>query len=346
MKKFQSIEQFKNVIRQVKDIVSFGGLDEAGNVIRVKSELPTLKFTATTKIHGTNAGIRKDKDGLIHFQSRERELSIESDNAGFCIWSMSKTEIFSDIFKLLECVVNPAGNANYDSLVIFGEWFGSNIQKGVAVSQIPEKKFAIFELHVCSGEGRIRITPEFLVPLAEKLNTNGIYLIGQFGQWEFEIDFEKPELAQAEFVSLLEKIEAECPVGKFFGVSGIGEGFVITHMSEKFPLLQAKIKGEKHSNSKVKTIVPIDIEKYNRLQDFVADETQPARMEQGIAYLKEMNIPFEQSSVGAYIKWVTGDIIKECQLEIVENQFDPKAIAKSAGNIARTYFFNYLDSIE
>ena len=70
------------------------------------------------------------------------------------------------------------------------------------------------------------------------------------------------QLSQNKFIELVEEVEKECPVSKQFNVSGIGEGIVWT-TEYKGETYRFKTKGEKHSVSKVKTVVPIDIEKIN-----------------------------------------------------------------------------------
>lgn len=45
------------------------------------------------KIDGTNASIWVDKDGNLHYGSRNRELSLENDNAGFMAWASEQKNI-------------------------------------------------------------------------------------------------------------------------------------------------------------------------------------------------------------------------------------------------------------
>ena len=53
------------------------------------AKLPILNFEGTVKVHGTNSGMQLSQDilGLINFncQSREREITVNDDNAGFAI---------------------------------------------------------------------------------------------------------------------------------------------------------------------------------------------------------------------------------------------------------------------
>lgn len=45
------------------------------------------------KIDGTNASIWADKDGNLHYGSRNRELSLDNDNAGFMAWASEQKNI-------------------------------------------------------------------------------------------------------------------------------------------------------------------------------------------------------------------------------------------------------------
>lgn len=348
MKKYQSIEQFKNIIRQVKDCTYYVGKDDDGNPVFDKTRsLPTLEFTYTIKSHGTNAGVRLDvKSGKITCQSRERELSIESDNAGFCLWfnmGPIKTEfekMFSNISE------NYNGDNEVESIVIFGEWCGGNIQKGVAITDLP-KMFLLFEVHVCfSDEDRLRIRGEDLDLVTSDMNGKNIYSIGQFETGSVIIDFKNPEIAQDAIVKIVDRVEQECPIGKFFGKTGIGEGIVLTHQSEKYKFLQFKAKGAAHSNSKVKVIAPVDIEKFAKVDDFINRVTTNERMVQGINYLKEMGFDVSMKSTGQYIQWINKDIFKEFADEIIENQLDAKIVSSKASNVAREFLTHYIDQGE
>lgn len=143
MEKYASIEQFKNVIKHVRDNSNYHQIP-----------LPTLEFIGTVKCHGTNASIVFDNDTGNHtFQSRERELTIESDNAGFVMWGERNIDSLRKIFNRV--VTNKA-----EKVVIFGEWCGGSIQKGVALNQIP-KMFVIFNITLIDDQGnRTELTPE------------------------------------------------------------------------------------------------------------------------------------------------------------------------------------------
>lgn len=222
MKKYPSLNQFRNVIQDVRKSHDYKGIDEEGKAIYLHdSPYPTLKFKGTVKLHGTNAGIVRYSDGRTEFQSRERVLSVGSDNAGFCTYFYSKN--LDHIFSEFEF---------NDYVAIYGEWCCGNVQKGVALTQIPEKKFIIFGIKV--DDIWIEI-PEWLED--RELN---IYNILQFKTYEIEIDFNSPELNQNKLIEMTLEVEEECPVGKYFGVSGIGEGIVFSCETSKSLIFKSK----------------------------------------------------------------------------------------------------------
>lgn len=204
MKKFPSIEQFRNVIRSVKERHDYKGKDELGEfpLYRHDTPYPTLTFSGTVKLHGTNASVVLYKDGHIEYQSRENVLSLTKDNAGFMLNMSGKKIDF--LFDGIEFE---------DYIAVYGEWCGQGIQKGVAISELP-KMFVIFG---CKVDGK-------WIEFERFDNEQGIYNINQFPTYSIDIDFNQPELAQNTLVELTMDVEKECPVGKYFGISTIPSG--------------------------------------------------------------------------------------------------------------------------
>jgi len=339
MIKFPSVEQFRNVIRHVQTHTRYAGKDENGDAIYDASKpLPTLKFRGTVKLHGTNAGIVYDVDtDSFTFQSRERVLSLTQDNAGFMLHQMKNESIWRD-------VVNQAMSEIWiphvpiKKIAIFGEWCGSGIQKGVALSQLP-KMFVVFAVKAVLSDDTTHWLPvgEFDIHLPE----DGVFNIDTFPTWEADIDFKFPEIAQNKMIEITEAVENECPVGKYFGVSGIGEGVVWTCVSEGWNDSGTwfKVKGEKHSVSKVRTLAAVDVEAVENIRAFVAATVTEARLEQGLDNLvREQLLPFEMKSMGDFIRWVYNDVLKEEMDTIVASQIDPKKLGSAIANEARPWF--------
>jgi len=68
MIKYPSIEQFRNIIRKVKEKTDYVGKDTNGdNIYLHTKDYPILEFKGTVKLHGTNAGIVKYKDESIKY---------------------------------------------------------------------------------------------------------------------------------------------------------------------------------------------------------------------------------------------------------------------------------------
>lgn len=334
MIKYPSIGQFKNVIHEVKQNTRFAGIQD-GVPIYNNDPLPTLTFTGTTKVHGSCAGIAYSKDGTLIPQSRERELSLLSDNYGFAAYVLKHQDFWRAVCS--EIIDQDDDN---DAVVIFGEWAGQGIQANVAVSQLP-KRFYIFGIKFVKEDRRDvwidykdlnKYVPECI---NEEVNA---YTISQFPMWSIDIDFDSPELVQNRLIELTEEVERECPVGKYFGISNTGEGIVWAHTSE-FGHYQFKTKGQKHANSKIKTLAPIDEEAYALAREFANTFVTESRLEQGIFVMKnEMQLEIDVKNLGAFIKWIVGDIMKEESNAMLQSDLNPKKVAQEISKLARNWF--------
>ena len=338
MIKFPSIEQFRNVIRHVKTHAQYAGKDENGDAIFDQSlPIPTLKFRGTVKLHGTNAGIVYDiETDSFTYQSRERELSLTSDNAGFMLAQMKNEDVWRDVARQVTNEILP--HRNITKVAIFGEWCGSGIQKGVALTQLP-KMFVIFAVKAVFDDETTQWLPVGEIDL--HLPEDNLFNIDTFPTYEVEIDFNHPELAQNKMIEITEEVEKECPVGKYFGVSGIGEGVVWTCVSDGWNDSGTwfKVKGEKHSVSKVRTLAAVDVEAVANLKAFVDATVTEARLEQGLWNLVHEQLkPIEMTSMGDFIRWVFNDVMKEEQDTIVASGIDPKKLGGPIANVARPWF--------
>jgi hypothetical protein len=320
MQKFPSIEQFRHVVRAVRD-----------EAYLLESPYPTLKFTGSVKLHGTNAGISLFEDKIV-YQSRNRILAPGDDNAGF-VAHMSQHE--GATRTMLESIVSKiAGSKDY-RITVFGEWCGEGIQKGVALNQLP-KMFVIFAIRY--GEAWIKSS------YAETNESARIFNINDFPTYEVEIDFNRPENAQNEMVKITEGVEAECPVGNSFGVKGIGEGVVWkvkreTGDAEDSSKYWFKVKGEKHSVSNVSTLAPVDVERMNCREDLLSSIITENRLDQGMHhFLNEDKLTLEMKNIGVFLRWVYTDAVKEESDTMVASGFAPKELGKPISDIAKRYF--------
>jgi hypothetical protein len=333
---FPSINQFQNVITQVKRKASFMGIDDAGEAIfNAAAKFPTLSFVGTVKLHGTNAAVVFSPEGIT-YQSRERVLSAEQDNAGFYTHMSQQGDALRDLYATLVwgsslgMQQTPANT----TIAVYGEWCGGNNQKSVAIAGLP-KMFVVFAVMI-NGEWVNEALPEFT---AASLKAASIYSIYQFPKWFMSIDFEKPEAKQNFLGELTQAVEDECPVGKHFGNSGVGEGIVWRCVEDPSPDLWFKVKGEKHSASKVKTLAAVDTDALASIQAFVTQTVTEARLQQGLQNLvREQRKPFDMTSIGDFIRWIHSDVIKEETDTLEASGIDPKKLGGPIAQVAKRWY--------
>lgn len=347
MYKFPSIIKFIDVAYNVKTRSEFVSKDNEGNVIYDETKpKPTLTFIREIKLHGSNAAIVYD-NGRITAQSRERELSLEKDNAGFYAYVFKNEERFKE---LLSQLIKDLGITN-NKIVVFGEWAGQGIQKGVAISNI-EKSLFIFDIAEIKDDVEENESPLKWIDLSIQQNvftmlnfkdtSINLYSILNYDFDYVHIDFNTPFEQSDEFENLCQKVGEECPVGKAFGFIGHGEGHVYRSVDGMY---RFKVKSENHKTSKVKTTKPIDENELNSINEFVDAVVTENRLEQGISYLKEMQIPLQSKSMGQYIKWVNDDVIKEENNIIAQKGLDIKKVKSSINNKAREFFNKKLNGV-
>ena len=314
--KYPSIDQLRNVVHQVNQICK-----------ATQQSLPKLTFNGTIKAHGTNAAVCWSREGGTYAQSRKHVITVEKDNAGFARFVEEKKSVLQ---VMIDRIAFSEADMQGLPIQIFGEWCGGNIQSGVALTGLP-KMFIIFGVKI--DDKWITCDQDYLRSPEES-----IYNINDFPITEMEIDFANPEASVNALVALTEQTEAECPIGKAFGVSGIGEGLV---WSSDFlgNHLKFKVKGEKHSSSKVKKLATVDPEKLASIKEFVEYSITENRLKQGIeqVFTSENVEPIVQG-IGKFIKWVMTDVNKEETDTLVANGLTMKEVSKDCTTKVRSWF--------
>ena len=325
---FPSIEQFKNAVRRVTDHATYMGRDGNDDPVYDRSIIPpTLKYQATTKLHGTNFAMGRTKStGEIWFQSRETIITPEKDNAGAARFFSSK-----DLNSLFDAI-------DGDHVIIYGEWCGKGIQSKVAIVELP-KMLVVFDAYILDDDKWLSAEKVKEIKSPE----NQIYNIYDYPTWEIEIDFSKPELSQNRLVEITTEIADCCPVGKAFGVEGIGEGAVWRCITEGYedPKFRFKVKDERHANgSKPKVLNAVDSEAITRLRE-LADKVTPVwRLDQMVEKACDLNNGgrIELKQIPIFLKLVSDDIIKEEADFLTTENVKYEDIAKFVSTISRTYF--------
>ncbi len=338
MIKFPSIEQFRTIVSNVLRHFNFIGLDEIGEAIYdVTKPKPTLKFKGTVKLHGTNAAVSFNQTGYWA-QSRENIITPEKDNAGFAFFVESKKDVFK---KFVDQIMSKNfEDISNNTFTIYGEWCGGNIQKGVGISNLP-KSFFIFGLkvspHALDENGQPKSA--YWIPFDYlKSPDDNIYNIEDFPTYEIDIDFNMPQLVQNKLSELTLAVEEECPVAKAFGFSGVGEG-IVWSTELNGVVYRFKVKGEKHSSSKVKTLANVNVEKLESIQAFVDYAVTESRFKQGLENVFPNEEPINVKKMGDLIRWVVNDITKEETDTLVENNLEPKDVNSQISGKVREMFF-------
>jgi hypothetical protein len=308
---FPSIGQFRNAVKSEREWAAYHN-----------AEPRKMTFVGTVKLHGTNAGITNQAGKLI-CRSRTRIITPDDDNYGFASHVMQHESIIRDVLP--------------NGATIFGEWCGAGIQNGVGICS-EQKLFVVFAMRV---DGKWSPLDE--LPKCEKAR---VFNVSDFPKWTMEIDFAKPEQSQNKLIKLTEIVEARCPVAEAFGHEGIGEGIVWTPIDGCDDSRHwFKVKGEKHSASKVKVLAAVDVEKFARRDELVSYLVTNARLEQGInLHVTEFGFDLDMKSMGDYLRWVFNDIVKEEADTIASSGFEIKDMGKPISDIAKRFYIDALNA--
>jgi hypothetical protein len=213
----------------------------------------------------------------------------------------------------------------------------------VAISQISQKSFFIFGARLIKDDS----DEECWLPteLWSKDNTNfdsPVYYIQWYPCYELEVDFDDVSIVDR-IAELTDAIDKECPVGRAFGISDHGEGIVWKPKDNPNSRYWFKSKGASHSKSVSKPVISLDIEQFNNINEFLDRVLDNGRLEQGITKLKEQHKEVSQKSTGEYLKWLTGDVVKEYSIEMKDSGLDEKEVLKQVQIRGRKWFFDTLN---
>jgi hypothetical protein len=301
-----------------------------------------VDYKCKTKLHGSNASLVFTEDGIAA-QSRNRILTPDRDNAGFAMWALRADSFWKDVHK----------RYNKD-LVVFGEYIGPKIQRGMASNQISKPVFAIFAVHGIDLEGDIKypdftVEPDEIRKIVPEDKDLGIYIIPWLEGEDLTIDWSLsgdnllPLVEKANKV--VERVERCDPFIKDnFGIEGLGEGVVYYPMSHPgryyFGNLAFKAKGEGHKTVQTAKSVQVSIspETVDSINKFVDLTVTEARLEQGAREISGGELSFDIKKTGRFIGWICGDIAKECKTELAASKLSWKPVGKAISTKAREWY--------
>jgi RNA ligase len=338
---YSKIGQFRNVVKFVKDS-------------NPDSILPTIEYTGRAKAHGTNAAIVFNRDGSFYCQSRSRVITPTDDNDGFAKWAYNNIDaITATISRQLIFHFSESDPFSFDSIAVYGEWCGQGIQSGTAINQLP-RMFLVFQLSRIDQGCELEAAPRY----KEKWNGQwldafcnseiGLYNVTQFGEYKISIDFNNPDLSKPQLIQMTEEVEKECPIGKYFGVSGIGEGLVFTIEGALGSSdYHFKSKGEEHSKSKVKTIGAVDLEHLAKVNDMVEfllnGDGRESRVLQAVKSLRsDGNSMDSPKEIPLLIQWLRSDIASENMGDIQSSGLSPNDVMRAVLDKAKRKYLELI----
>lgn len=361
---FGSISQFRQIVKDVQFSAQYLGYDEDKKevILDRTAKMPVITLTGSEKVHGSNAAICYSHPDGMWVQSRKNIITPEKDNAGCAFAAEANSIEWMDI--ILALATEYGINLDENIISIYYEWCGGNIQKNACVSGLDKMAIIFQHFKVSPIEPQIADDSQEKVSywLETKIKTNdnssfkyidewvenrekNIHNVMDFPTISLEVNFERPDLAQNEMIKLTEEVEKNSGIAKAFDKpDNIGEGYVWT-FNYKNNIHRFKTKGEKHSNSKVKTLKPVDNEKEQKKIDMANQVTPGWRLEQ------MYNETFDTINGGTgdinrteeFLKAVKKDIIKEESDVIAEAGLEPKEIFGKVSKISRTWFLEQLD---
>lgn len=306
-----------------------------------------VKLSGTVKLHGTYGCLGVDSDGKITAYSKNNQLASMEISRGVKHGSnnFNFQGLLSDrrngVEHMLESLRTISG---MEELSVHGEWAGSGVRQGAAISELDEQ-FYVFGIKLLDTYW---VDPSEMKSLSGVITDSGfecLYDESKFPQYTVSFNPTLPELIALDMAEITQKVEDECPVAKHFGVSGIGEGVVwVPDDSELCDNTDTwfKVKGQKHSSSKVKKLATVDPEKLASIQEFIEYAATVNRLEQG---LKEFGGEMDIKQIDKYIGWVKRDINQEESDTLESNSLTMKEVGKYISQEARTFFIKELDKL-
>jgi hypothetical protein len=296
----------------------------------------SVAYKAKVKLHGTNAAVRCFDGTKVVAQSRTKDITPSDDNAGFAQWVATNEEQFRRLSD--------------KNIVVYGEWCGKGIQKGVAISQV-DRLFAVFAARLL-GTDQLIIEPEELQALVSGIP--GVHVLPWLGapndlqffaHWDMGDEVLQSLVANVNYV--VAEVERIDPwVKENFGVEGTGEGIVCYPVSkehlgfENFTLLCFKAKGEKHKNVATAKPAQLNAEAAASVDAFAELVVTEARLIQGaqMVQLRDSSDLYDMKRVGAFIQWILADVEKETQDELEASGLTFKQVSKAVSDRARKWY--------
>ena len=297
-----------------------------------------INLYGTPKLHGTNIGIIFKSNGEYTLQTRNRIITKDNDHFGFYKWmTQDKINYIYNHFKYL------FDNRKIKAIIVYGEFAGKGVQKGVAISQI-ERFYAPFAVRIITDKDDYYIKPR---SMDFNLWNDELRIYNLFNPKYFvKVNVDKSNLE--EVINIIDEYVKECEVeDKFaiaFGMEGIGEGIVWDYeIDGKTYFFKTKIDEFKTKAQKVNKNKTIDeIKEDKKIIEYCLNEY---RLRQGIEYMNENGIDTIIQNIKDFITWVVEDTIREEERFILDNGLNEKRVRKLVGTEAAKWYKQQLNTV-
>lgn len=315
--------------------VAWGSIELLHNVVRTLNflkdregkALPSVAYRAKVKLHGTNCAVQVTPEGVFA-QSRTGMLTPTADLHGFAKWVDANLGFFQAL----------------PHVIVFGEWCGPGVEKGMAISQTKGKVFAVFALQFGMGaDARVVYDPSEITLFLGAL-PQGMHVLPWWAEADVIIDYTNPAENAERLNALVEQVEREDPwVKATFNVTGLGEGLVFyptgDHVEtnpEALALLMWKAKGDKHRTAGTKQAVQVSPEVAGSVAEFVTLMVTEARLNQGVSTVCAGECSMR--NIGTFLRWVIEDTKKESVAELEASGLTWEQVQKAVQERAREWF--------
>lgn len=294
-----------------------------------------ISYRGKVKLHGTNAAVQLLKTDEVVAQSRTTILTPHSDNAGFAKWVADNERAWR------------AARPTDAEIIVFGEWCGPGIQKGVAVNEIHKRVFAVFAVYSITSN-HLTVDPKNIIDLIG-VNVPDVYVLPWatdpiLVDWAASAEVLQPIVDKINgFVAEVERCDPW--VKKTFSVEGLGEGLVFyprpCENRETFANLVFKAKGEKHKVVASKSPAQIDPEAAASADAFAKMVLTEARLEQGVESVGGL----DTKNTGKFLEWIVKDVMKETTDELVASNLEWKQVSRPISDTARKWYIGKCKNI-
>lgn len=236
------------------------------------------------KIDGTNSSVWLDENNVIQAGSRNRQLSIENDNAGFCKWVKDQQNLLDYLNE------NPTHR-------IYGEWLVPHSLK--TYRDDAWRQFYVFDVIGGEEENTTHMSYNTYKPLLEKHNINFIPPIATIKNATYD-----------SFIKQLEKNIFLIEDGK-----GIGEGIVIKnyeYVNRYGKQIWAKIVTSEFKEKHSKTMGASSIKCKPLIEEAIAEKyVTTALCEKVKSKIELDNNGFSSKNIPQLLNTVYYDVVNE-----------------------------------